>query len=400
MTTPARKVNLRNSKGPSNIWRTMEPQNSPLSSHRLAAKVYTDKLDLTEAQRRQIDKIYKTNEIEDYTFLSTNEPQQNEATARMATLQLDFNARESLASRWSNKWAMNTGKGHKRNQRVLVQCNCGYDHRAAGHKKRLNAVNFTGCLAHAEITYLVSTQKILRIRGYFIHNEECKEAVIARFPSVPLCQSQNFEDELTQGTAPAIRSLTEKAAVAAEDALRESEDAFLDDLEPVSMTNESTDETEEGNNGGNDEESNNDRVKTDTPDDNDEFDRSDMISIQATSKGAFDEQTIARVFYELEGVTPKVGELTTYLRQCRTLPDQGSRTRAVVFAHAVGSLQNELFKLRLAGHSQSGHAARLPLPTPPSTSSLESRGVKRTIVDLAGASPEKGSKRKPSYRPH
>ncbi|KAF8527266.1 hypothetical protein JB92DRAFT_2826336 [Gautieria morchelliformis] len=211
-----------------------------------------------------------------------------------------------------------------------------------------------------------------------------------------VCQSQNVEADLPQGTAPAIRSLTQKAAVAAEDALRESEDAFLDDLESVSTANEATDEMEEGNNGGNEEESDN----TDTPDDNDEFDRFDIISIQATSKGAFDEQTIARVFYELEGVTPKVGELTTYLRQCRSLPDQGSSTRAVVFTHALGSLQNEL--LRLAGHSQSGHAARLPLPiTPPRpTLSLESRGVKRTIVDLLGASPEKRSKRKESYRPH
>jgi len=47
-------------------------------------------------------------------------------------------------------------------------------------------VDFTGCLAHAEITYLQSTQKILRIRGYFHHNEGCKKALIARFPAVPL----------------------------------------------------------------------------------------------------------------------------------------------------------------------------------------------------------------------
>jgi len=57
---------------------------------------------------------------------------------------------------------------------------------AAGHKIRHNAVDFTGCLAHAEITYLQSTQKILRIRGHFHHNEGCKKALIMRFPAVPL----------------------------------------------------------------------------------------------------------------------------------------------------------------------------------------------------------------------
>ncbi|KAF8527267.1 hypothetical protein JB92DRAFT_3218927 [Gautieria morchelliformis] len=175
-----------NSKGLSNIWRTVEPQSSSLSSHRMAAKVYTDKLDLSGAQRCKIEEIYKTNKIEDYTFLSTNETQQIEPTACMATLQLDFDAWESLASHWSNKWARNSGKSHNRSHRVLFQCDCGYDHQAAGYKKHLNAVNFTGCLAHVEVTYLLSTQNILRICGYLIHNEECKEAVIACFPSVPL----------------------------------------------------------------------------------------------------------------------------------------------------------------------------------------------------------------------
>jgi len=47
-------------------------------------------------------------------------------------------------------------------------------------------VDFTGCLAHAEITYVVETQKILRIRGYFEHNSLCKVAVLQRIPSLPL----------------------------------------------------------------------------------------------------------------------------------------------------------------------------------------------------------------------
>ena len=69
---------------------------------------------------------------------------------------------------------------------IIIFSDCGYDHRSAGHKTRHNPVDFTGCLAHAEITYLLSTQRILRIRGYFCHNKGCQEALIARFPVMPL----------------------------------------------------------------------------------------------------------------------------------------------------------------------------------------------------------------------
>lgn len=74
---------------------------------------------------------------------------------------------------------------------------CGYDHATAGHKTHQNAVDFTGCLAHAEVTYLLSTQKILRIRGYFCHNEGCQKALIARFPAIPLHPSV-YETALQQ----------------------------------------------------------------------------------------------------------------------------------------------------------------------------------------------------------
>ncbi|KAJ7585767.1 hypothetical protein C8J56DRAFT_892449 [Mycena floridula] len=40
----------------------------------------------------------------------------------------------------------------------------------AGSKQRYNPVPFTGCLAHAEITYEAMSQKILRIRGHLGHN--------------------------------------------------------------------------------------------------------------------------------------------------------------------------------------------------------------------------------------
>ena len=43
----------------------------------------------------------------------------------------------------------------------------------------------TGCLAHAKVTYLQLTQKVLWIWEYFLHNDSCKSALIARFSNVP-----------------------------------------------------------------------------------------------------------------------------------------------------------------------------------------------------------------------
>jgi hypothetical protein len=63
---------------------------------------------------------------------------------------------------------------------------CGYDHTCNESKKRQTPVPFTGCLGHAEITFVISSQKILRIRGYFEHNEGCKEAVFTRIPPIPV----------------------------------------------------------------------------------------------------------------------------------------------------------------------------------------------------------------------
>ncbi|KAI0764222.1 hypothetical protein BD413DRAFT_433493, partial [Trametes elegans] len=45
---------------------------------------------------------------------------------------------------------------------------------------------FTGCLAHADITTVVETGYVMRIIGYFQHNEECQQAAMVRFPAVPL----------------------------------------------------------------------------------------------------------------------------------------------------------------------------------------------------------------------
>ncbi|KAK7041326.1 hypothetical protein R3P38DRAFT_2768661 [Favolaschia claudopus] len=91
---------------------------------------------------------------------------QYEAAALMASHGLDLDSREDNGNRWSVRWSTN--------------------HRVAGSKKRRTAVDFTGCLAHAEITFVINTQKILRVRGLLEHNEACKKALMQRIPALPL----------------------------------------------------------------------------------------------------------------------------------------------------------------------------------------------------------------------
>lgn len=91
-------------------------------------------------------------------------------------------------------------------RRVLGACNissnylrsrCGYDHARCQTKERTTPVPFTSCLAHGEITYAVDSLKILRIRGYFQHNQACKDAEYTRIPPIPVHPSV-FEVALSQ----------------------------------------------------------------------------------------------------------------------------------------------------------------------------------------------------------
>jgi hypothetical protein len=87
----------------------------------MAAKVYIDKLNLTEEQKSQILILYAQNIIEDSTYFAHNEQQQIAATALLASHNLDFDVRECLASQWSIKWGVNSGKGPAADRRVLYQ---------------------------------------------------------------------------------------------------------------------------------------------------------------------------------------------------------------------------------------------------------------------------------------
>ena len=77
----------------------------------MVAKIYFEKLHLTVEQKSQMLRLYSHNAIKDSTYFPDNENEQIAAMALFATHHLDFDARECLASCWSIKWGVNSGKG-------------------------------------------------------------------------------------------------------------------------------------------------------------------------------------------------------------------------------------------------------------------------------------------------
>lgn len=77
--------------------------------------------------------------------------------------------------------------GRKR-KRKNEQQNANADS-GCGNASRRAAYDYTGCLAHADVTYKYSddgTTLICRLVGYLEHNESCRAAKLVRIPAVPL----------------------------------------------------------------------------------------------------------------------------------------------------------------------------------------------------------------------
>ena len=230
-----------------------------------------------------------------------------------------------------------------------------------------------------------------------------------------ILQARRFSDILASGQiasaiAAPMQTPMERAAAAVEDELRESDDAYAVDPENPQQIHTGDSRAEE------DSESDNESVATDAPDD-DERDAFDFTSLlERTSKAAFNEQTVARVFYELEGAAPKLGELGAYLKHCMSLPQPQDFERALAAQQNLASLHGELNRLitdyieqhdtqnPAPGPSQPAPPTSNPPPSPAPTlptqlPGSQRRGRKRTVLDIIGASPEKASKRKQSYKP-
>jgi len=110
------------------------------------------------------------------------------------------------------------------------------------------------------------------------------------------------------------------------------------------------------------------------------------------SKAAFDEQAVARVFYELEGPASKpaskLGELGICLEQCTSLKQPQDIQRAAIFHETLSTLQAELSRrpvsLNLHSTHTSVHSLILlvpPLRKHPYESSLISH-FDRTFIPL------------------
>lgn len=52
--------------------------------------------------------------------------------------------------------------------------------------KRKMPYDFTGCLAHMDLTYDPKTLEVVRITGVLSHNQGCQKKDMARLPPVPL----------------------------------------------------------------------------------------------------------------------------------------------------------------------------------------------------------------------
>ena len=85
----------------------------------------------------------------------------------------------------------------------MVHSQCGTDSQARKNKddlfktkkgesiyphewKRKMPYNFTGCLAHMDITFSVESLNILRITGHLEHDSSCQKQEMQRLPPVPL----------------------------------------------------------------------------------------------------------------------------------------------------------------------------------------------------------------------
>jgi len=158
-----------------------------------------------------------------------------------------------------------------------------------------------------------------------------------------ILQARQFSELLMNGQmpstiAPPMLTPMEHAATVVEDELHESDNAYSVDPENPQQNPTEDWRAEE------DSESDDESVATDVPDDN-ECNSSDFTSLQGTSKFAFDEQTVACIFYELEGAALKLGGLGTYLKYCTSLKQLQDFEHAVAFCWHLDSLHEKLTHL-------------------------------------------------------
>ncbi|KAL7283273.1 hypothetical protein ACG7TL_002702 [Trametes sanguinea] len=116
----------------------------PLKATQKASKVYLSKLWLTKEQHQQLTELYAKSMFSSQEYHPESEADQLAAASWLATVGLDLDGRKGL-----------------------------------------------------EVLYQKRTGKIIMVRGYFEHNQDCHEAFLTRIPPMPLHPSV-FEVALTQ----------------------------------------------------------------------------------------------------------------------------------------------------------------------------------------------------------
>ncbi|KIJ41626.1 hypothetical protein M422DRAFT_255244 [Sphaerobolus stellatus SS14] len=127
-----------------------------MSARHSATQVpWRSSLNLTEEQLGVLNSMYaasSSDQIEDDLYSAVNKLQQEEAISLLTTYGLNEASLEDVSCLWSVKWTKSNGIGEQEERRTLYQCDCGREHTQFGTKKRQTAYNYTGCLAHAEIS--------------------------------------------------------------------------------------------------------------------------------------------------------------------------------------------------------------------------------------------------------
>ncbi|KAI0038559.1 hypothetical protein FA95DRAFT_1585462 [Auriscalpium vulgare] len=157
-------------------------------------------LPYTAEQASAVQAVYEAGKETRRTFTANDPKDQAAATELLKKEGLDEEARQALESRWRVHTSRRWGKKY----RVLVQCRSGYSTEARQEtedrrKKENNgtpskkkwsravAYDFTGCLAHADITFSGDGDKhVLRVVGHLQHNTDCMGGDLKRIPAIPL----------------------------------------------------------------------------------------------------------------------------------------------------------------------------------------------------------------------
>lgn len=155
---------------------------------------------------------------------SANDPAHDQALGILRDQCIDLRNLETLEKKWTvvdTSWWQTKGAPENKRIRKLLQwfisfmwllasisdtliSRCGYCTQSRQSKelqskshdamraeeplpwRRRAPFDFTECLAHIDVTYILEPLQVLRIRGVLEHNDKCKAASVSRLPAVPL----------------------------------------------------------------------------------------------------------------------------------------------------------------------------------------------------------------------